>query len=59
MLYICAISDSIGETANQVSLVISSQFKDMVTIKRYPYIDTLEKVDYVIKEIKECNKVNC
>lgn len=57
MLYICAISDSIGETANQVSLVISSQFKDMVTIKRYPYIDTLEKVDYVIKEIKECNKV--
>lgn len=57
MLYICAISDSIGETAKQVSLVISSQFKDMITIKKYPYIDTLKKVDYVIEEIKECDKV--
>lgn len=57
MLYICAISDSIGETANQISAVIASQFRKCISIKKYSYIDTLKKADEVIDGIKKYDKV--
>lgn len=57
MLYIYAISDSIGETANQVSLVVASQFKGKVEVKRYPYIDAEKEVDTIIEEIQDSDKV--
>lgn len=55
MLTIFAISDSIGETAEQVSIAVSSQFKD-VKVKRISYVKTLEDVEYVMKTLKECEK---
>ncbi|WP_138211339.1 pyruvate, water dikinase regulatory protein [Hathewaya histolytica] len=55
MLIIFAISDSIGETAEQVSIAVSSQFKD-VDVKRISYVKTLEDVEYVMSIIKECEK---
>lgn len=53
MLKIFAVSDSIGETAEQVAEAAASQFNDEVKIKRVPYVKTLEDVEEVIKEIKE------
>lgn len=53
MLKIFAVSDSIGEIADQVAEAAASQFNDEVKIKRVPYIKTLEDVEEVIKEIKE------
>lgn len=49
MLTIFAISDSIGETANQVAVAAASQFKEEIDVKRIPYIKTLEDVDELIK----------
>ena len=57
MLYIFAVSDSIGETANQVAVAAASQFKDKVKVKRAPYIKTLEDVNSLIGETKKYNKV--
>ena len=57
MLTILAISDSIGETSNQVAVAAASQFKDSVVVKRLPYIKTLEDVDDVIKSWKDYEKV--
>ena len=57
MLTILAISDSIGETSNQVAVAAASQFKDSVVVKRLPYIKTLEDVDDVIKSLKDYEKV--
>ena len=42
MLTIFAVSDSIGETANQVALATASQFSKDVEVKRIPYIKSLE-----------------
>ena len=53
MLKIFAVSDSIGEIADQVAEAAASQFNDEVKIKRVPYVKTLEDVEEVIKEIKE------
>lgn len=53
MLKIFAVSDSIGEIADQVAEAAASQFNGEVKIKRVPYIKTLEDVEEVIKEIKE------
>ena len=53
MLKIFAVSDSIGEIADQVVEAAASQFNDEVKIKRVPYVKTLEDVEEVIKEIKE------
>ena len=53
MLKIFAVSDSIGEIADQVAEAAASQFNDEVKIKRVPYVKTLEDVVEVIKEIKE------
>ena len=56
MLTIFAVSDSIGETSNQVAVAVASQFKDNVVVKRMPYIKTLEDVEDVIKAVDECEK---
>jgi regulator of PEP synthase PpsR (kinase-PPPase family) len=56
MLTIFAISDSIGETANQVAVAAASQFKDDVQVKRMPYIKTLEDIEEVMVALEECDK---
>lgn len=56
MLTIFAVSDSIGETSNQVAVAVASQFKEDVLVKRMPYIKTLEDVEDVIKAVDECEK---
>ena len=53
MLTIFAVSDSIGETAQQVAVAASSQFNGDVEVKRIPYIKNLEEVEELIKEVKE------
>lgn len=55
MLTIFAISDSIGETAEQVSIAVSSQFKD-VHVKRLSYVKTLEEVERVMETLKNSEK---
>ena len=54
---IFSVSDSIGETAEQVGLAAASQFKGEVEVKRIPYLKDMEDVEELIKEIDE-NK-NC
>ena len=49
MLTFLAVSDSIGETANQVAIAASSQFNEKVEVKRIPYIKSLEDVEDVMK----------
>ena len=48
MLTIYAVSDSIGETAEQVAQAAASQFDDEIEVKRVPYIKTLEDVEELI-----------
>lgn len=57
MLTILAVSDSIGETANQVAVAAASQFTERVEVKRIPYIKSLEDVEDVMKCVGECDKV--
>lgn len=57
MLTILAVSDSIGETANQVAVAVASQFKEEVDVKRIPYVKTLEDVEDVMKIVDECEQV--
>lgn len=57
MLTIIAVSDSIGETANQVATAAASQFIEKVNVKRIPYVKTLEDVEYVMKVVSEYEKV--
>ena len=57
MLTILAVSDSIGETANQVAVAAASQFTEKVDVKRIPYIKSLEDVEDVMKCAEECDKV--
>lgn len=54
MLTIFALSDSIGETANQVAVAAASQFDEKVDVKRIPYIKSLEDVEEVMKTIEKC-----
>lgn len=54
MLTIFAVSDSIGETAEQVALATASQFKDVVTVKRIPYVRSLEGVNELMQYIESC-----
>ncbi len=56
MLTIFAVSDSIGETANQVAVAAASQFKDVVEVKRFPYVKTLEDVEDVISQLEKVQK---
>ena len=57
MLTILAVSDSIGETANQVAMASASQFKEKVEVIRIPYIKSLEDVEEVIDSIDKYEKV--
>lgn len=54
MLKIFAVSDSIGETAEQVSLAAASQFKGDVEVKRIPYVKELDDIEDLMKEVNEC-----
>lgn len=54
MLTIFAVSDSIGETAEQVAVAAASQFKENVEVKRIPYVKTLEDVEEVMNTIEDC-----
>ena len=56
MLTIFAVSDSIGETAQQVSVAAASQFKDEVEVKRIPYVKSLEDVEDLMKTIEACER---
>lgn len=56
MLTIFAVSDSIGETANQVAAAVASQFDKDVEVRRIPYVKTLEDAEEVIEEVKKCEK---
>ena len=56
MLTIFAVSDSIGETANQVAVAAASQFGKEVELRRIPYVKTLEDVEDVISSVSECEK---
>jgi len=56
MLKIFAVSDSIGETAQQVALAVASQFKGEIEVKRVPYIKSLDDVAEFINEVTECEK---
>jgi regulator of PEP synthase PpsR (kinase-PPPase family) len=53
MLTIFAVSDSIGETAEQIAIAAASQFKDKAEVKRIPYVKALEDVDDLIKSIDD------
>ncbi len=53
MFKIFAVSDSIGETAEQVSVAAASQFKGEVEVKRIPYVKELDDVEDLMKEINE------
>lgn len=53
MLTIFAISDSIGETAQQVAIATASQFKDNAEVKRIPYVKSLEDVGDLMKTIED------
>lgn len=53
MLTIYAISDSIGETAEQIAKASSSQFNDVVEVKRVPYVKNLEDVEEAMKQIEQ------
>lgn len=53
MLKIFAVSDSIGETAEQVSLAAASQFKGEVEVKRIPYVKELDDVEDLMNQIDE------
>ena len=54
MLTIFAVSDSIGETAEQVAEAAASQFHSDVEVRRTPYIKTLEDVEELISEVLQC-----
>ena len=54
MLTIFAVSDSIGETAEQVAIAAASQFKDKAEVKRIPYVKSFEDVEELIKNIDTC-----
>ena len=53
MLKIFAVSDSIGEIAEQVAEAAASQFNNEVKIKRVPYVKTLEDVEEIIKQVND------
>lgn len=57
MLIIFAISDSIGETAEQVAEAAASQFSGEIEVRRIPYVKSLEDVEELIGDIKKCEKV--
>ncbi len=53
MLTIYAVSDSIGETAEQVAKATSGQFCENVKVKRVPYIKSFENVNEFINNLED------
>ncbi|AJA50008.1 putative pyruvate, phosphate dikinase regulatory protein [Clostridium pasteurianum DSM 525 = ATCC 6013] len=53
MLTIYAVSDSIGETAEQVAKAVSSQFNEPIEIKRITYINRIQDVDDFVNGIED------
>ena len=51
MLIIYAISDSIGETAQQVAKAASQFKEEKVKVERIPYVKTLEDVEEVVEKV--------
>lgn len=56
MFKIYAVSDSIGETAEQVANATACQFGGLVKVERVPYIKTFEDVNNLINIIKNPNE---
>ena len=57
-LLIYAVSDSIGETAQQVSRAAISQFglsEDEYDIRRHPFVNTEEVLMELLESAKRCN----
>ena len=57
-LLIYAVSDSIGETAQQVSRAAISQFglsEDEYDIRRHPFVNTEEALIELLESAKRCN----
>lgn len=58
MMKIYAVSDSIGETSEQVSIAAACQFDaEKVDVVRVPYIKTMEDADSFIESIDKNEKV--
>ena len=57
MLIIYAVSDSIGETAEQVAMATKSQFKEKIEVRRVSYIKTLEDVEEFASNIDYDRKI--
>lgn len=57
MLNIFAVSDSLGETANQVATAAASQFTENVEVKRIPYVKTLDDAKDVINIVSKYENV--
>ncbi|HCL4455544.1 TPA: kinase/pyrophosphorylase [Clostridium botulinum] len=56
MFKIYAVSDSIGETAEQVANATAYQFGSAVKVERVPYVKTFEDVNNLISIIKNPNE---
>ncbi|HDK7180005.1 TPA: kinase/pyrophosphorylase [Clostridium botulinum] len=56
MFKIYAVSDSIGETADQVANATAYQFGSSVKVERVPYVKTFEDVNNLISIIKNPNE---
>lgn len=56
-MIIYAVSDSIGETAEQVAVAAASQFKEDVEVRRIPYIKRMEDVEEFVDSLDNTNKV--
>lgn len=53
MFTIYAVSDSIGETAEQVARATACQFYDNIKVQRVPYIKSFEDVNEFINKIED------
>ncbi len=53
MLIIYAVSDSIGETAEQVAKAAANQFCENIKVKRVPYIKSFEDVNEFINDLED------
>ncbi len=57
MFKIYAVSDSIGETAQQVADATASQFDNYIKVQRVPYIKTFEDVNNFVNKIDNPKEV--
>lgn len=57
MLKIYAVSDSIGETAEQVAKATLSQFCEKIDVQRVPYIKSFEDVNEFINNLEDTKNI--